>query len=246
MAQKQRYVYDKGDTDYTVAVTKRYAKRKTEMDKMLEQLIVPSIKNKALKILDAGCGIGHLAHLLHALSPQSSFLGVDQTAFIIEEAKKLYKDERALKFEAGDIEDLPAKYPKEFDVTVSRAVCSWIPYYEEHIKALMAVTKSRIFLSSLFYDGDIDFITQVREFKLEAGKKEFSAYQNVYSFPRFKEFCLKNGAKDVVAHDFNIGIDLPRGDVNYMGTYTEKTADGRRLQISGAILMLWKWVEIDL
>ncbi|OHA20379.1 MAG: hypothetical protein A2849_01215 [Candidatus Taylorbacteria bacterium RIFCSPHIGHO2_01_FULL_51_15] len=244
--KEDAYIYDKGDREYTVAVTKRYAEKKYELDKMLEKLIAPIIKSKELRILDAGCGIGHLMAILKEQSPASMFTGVDQTAFIINEAKKLYGKETGFHFELGDIEDLPQRYRAAFDVTISRAVLSWLPYYEAHLQALIAVTKKHLFIASLFYDGDIDFITQVREFKLEAGKKEFSAYQNVYSLPRFTDFLKKNGAKKVSVHPFEIGIDIPRGDENLMGTYTEKTIDGRHLQISGAILMSWKWIHIEL
>jgi hypothetical protein len=31
-----------------------------------------------------------------------------------------------------------------------------------------------------------------------------------------------------------------------MGTYTERLEDGRRLQLSGAVLMSWKVIRLDL
>ena len=31
-----------------------------------------------------------------------------------------------------------------------------------------------------------------------------------------------------------------------MGTYTEKLEDGNRLQISGAVVMLWKIIKIEI
>lgn len=238
-------MYHKGDDRFAVAAMKKYLK-KQEMDKLLEKLVAPVIAGKRLKILDAGCGVGHVAALLGALSPRSTFIGVDQTPLYIKTARRLYHAEKNLAFEVGDLEDLPAKYPKGFDVAVSRAVISWIPYYADFMRALMRVTKKNIFLSSLFYDGDIDFITKVREFKKESGKENFNAYYNVYSIPHFKEFVLNLGAKNIKVMDFDIGIDLPRGPIDQMGTYTEKLKNGKRLQISGAVVMSWKWIRIDL
>ncbi|MBI2405086.1 class I SAM-dependent methyltransferase [Candidatus Gottesmanbacteria bacterium] len=243
MARK-RYIYHKGDDAFAIASMKKYLK-KQEMDKLLEKLIKPVIAGKKLKILDAGCGVGHVSGLLSALSPRSAFTGVDQTPLYITTARQLYRAEN-LAFEVGDLEDLPSKYPKGFDVAVSRAVISWIPYYTDFMRALVKVAKKHIFLSSLFYEGDIDFITKVREFKKESGKEDFNAYYNVYSIPHFKEFMRSLGAKKVKVTDFDIGIDLPRGPVDHMGTYTEKLKNGKRLQISGAVVMSWKWLRIDL
>lgn len=239
------YAYFKGDQDFIIKAFSKYAHKKQEMDKLLEKLIAPYIANQQCKILDAGCGVGFLCQLLSVLSPRSSFVGIDQMPFLIAEAKKLYPDEKRFTFAAGDVEDLPGLYSKAFDVSVSRAVISWVPYYEEFMRSLAAVTKKHIFISSLFYDGDIDFITQVREFKKEAGKTGFSEYRNVYSLPHFKEYMYTLGARNIEAYDFNIGIDLPKGDPDILGTYTEHTLDGRRLQISGAVVMSWKWVRID-
>ena len=45
---------------------------------------------------------------------------------------------------------------------------------------------------------------------------------------------------------FNIGIDIIKSDRDYMGTYTEKLENGKRLQISGAVVMFWKIIKIEL
>ena len=113
------------------------------------------------------------------------------------------------------------------------------------IKDLIAVTKDHIFLSSLFYDGDIDFEIKVREFQKETGKEHFNDYYNVYSFPRFQRFVYELGAKNIEAYDFEINTDLPK-PIDQMGSYTVKLEDGKRLQISGAVILTWKIIRIDL
>ena len=98
----------------------------------------------------------------------------------------------------------------------------------------------------MFYDGDIDFITQVREFKKDAGKEHFNDYYNVYSLPQFRKFVYELGAKNIEIYDFEISKDLPKPPIDQLGAYTLRLQDGKRLQISGAILLPWKIIRIDL
>ena len=41
---------------------------------------------------------------------------------------------------------------------------------------------------------------------------------------------------------FEIDIDIPRGESMDIGTYTIKTEDGKRLQISAGLMMPWYFV----
>ena len=53
-------------------------------------------------------------------------------------------------------------------------------------------------------------------------------------------------AKNIEVYDFEIPFDIPKPPIDQMGTYTEKLVDGRRLQISGSMIMPWKTIRIDL
>ena len=110
----------------------------------------------------------------------------------------------------------------------------------------MKVTKKQIFLSSLFYDGNIDFQVKVREFQKENGENDFNSYYNVYSLPKFKKFLMDMGAKKINIYDFNLEKDIEKPPVDQMGTYTEKLSTGKRLQISGIVIMNWKIIQIEL
>ena len=232
--------------EFDLAETKKYAEKKWEIDKAMENFVAPFIEGKKLSVLDACCGVGQMAYYLSKRSPKSTFLGVDYGQFYIEEAKKLYEKEKNISFETGDIYKLPETRPKAFDITISHKTITWQPYYTEIMKALFALTHKHIFVSSLFYDEDIDFETNIREYKKEAAKDGFNSRYNVYSFPRFKDFVMSQGAKNIESQNFEICIDVPKPPAGQMGTYTIKTEDGHRLQISGAILMLWKFIRIDL
>jgi len=242
------FKYFKGDEDkaFNIASMQKYVSQKQELDKLLEKLIQPYISGKSLSVLDACCGIGHLSNILSEISPNSKFTGVDQTPYLIEEAHKLFSSNSALKFEISDVNSFVASHTKEFDISISWKTISWLPNYEEMMNSLMYATKKHIFLSSLFYDGDIDFEIKVKEYEKERGQEGSYGFYNVYSLPRFKRFMFELGAKNIEASDFEIGIDLPKPDKNVMGTYTELLQNGKRIQISGAVVMLWKILRIDL
>ncbi len=143
----RNYTYFNKDKDkqHNIASMTKYSKNKQELDKLLEKLITPLIKEKELKILDACCGVGHIIGLLNEISPKSIFLGVDQTAYLIEEAKSLYKNQKNISFQTEDVYNLPQKLIKEFDISINWKTLSWLPYYDQLLKSLFAVTKKTYF-----------------------------------------------------------------------------------------------------
>jgi ubiquinone/menaquinone biosynthesis C-methylase UbiE len=247
MENRSRQHYDgEKDKDLIISSFKKCVTEKREMDVFLETLISPFIKSKKKNVLDACCGIGHIPYFLSDISPQSKFLGIDQTSYLVEEGKKLCQSKSNISFEHEDVYNISGKYKKAFDISISWRTLSWLPYYDQMLRELIAVTRDHIFLSSLFYDGDIDFITQVREFKTETGESHFNDYYNVYSLPQFKRFVFELEAKNVETYDFDISIDLPKPPIDQMISYTETLANGRRLQLSGAVVLYWKVIRIDL
>jgi ubiquinone/menaquinone biosynthesis C-methylase UbiE len=235
------------EREYALQSMRAYLHHKPEQVKFFEELVGPYLKED-VSVLDACCGIGDLVYFLAQLNPNARFTGVDKAAFLIDEARTHFADHPNVTFEPGDIYALAEQFGKKsFDLSVCKQTLSWLPSYGKPVEELMAVTRRTVFVSSLFYDGRIDFETRVREHTTDAGRDGYNAFYNVYSFHIFREFCLDRGAKDVVGFDFNIGIDLPRpANPDRMGTYTVQLTSGERLQISGALLMPWKIVRIDL
>jgi SAM-dependent methyltransferase len=228
------------EREHALRTMRAYVENKPEQVKFFEELIGPYLSGAQVSVLDACCGIGDLIYFLAQLNPHASFTGVDKAAHFTDNPK--------VTFVEGDIYKLSEQFGKaSFDLAVCKQTISWLPRYEEPVAELMAVARRAVFVSSLFYDGRIDFETRVREYTTDAGREGYNAFYNVYSFPVFREFCLDRGAKDVTGFDFNIGIDLPRpASADRMGTYTVQLQSGERLQISGALLMPWKIVRIDL
>jgi SAM-dependent methyltransferase len=136
---------------------------------------------------------------------------------------------------------------QQLDIKLEELITSFLK--EKKLKVLDAccgIGHLLFFLSSLFYDGDIDFEIKVKPYKIKSSDESQFFYYNVYSLPKFKEFVYNLGAKNIDITDFELDIDLEKPFIDTMGTYTEKLVDGRRLQISGVVLMQWKIIRIDL
>jgi len=232
------------EREHALQSMRAYLHTKPEQVKFFEEIIRPYLTDN-VAVLDACCGIGDLLYFLAQLNPKARFTGVDKAEFLIHEARTHNPD---VTFEHGDIYALAEQFgEKSFDLSVCKQTLSWLPSYARPVEELISVTRRAVFITSLFYDGRIDFETRVREYTTDAGRDGYNAFYNVYSFPIFREFCMERGAQDVVGFDFNIGIDLPRPEnPDRMGTYTVQLQSGERLQISGALLMPWKIVRIDL
>ena len=222
---------------------------KPEQVKFFEELMTPYLAGRSeVDVLDACCGLGDLTFYLSQLNRQARFVGIDKAGFLLEEAKKYFLDNPNVSFQISDIYDVSRQLgSNRFDITVCKQTLSWLPGYQDAVVELMAVTKEAVFASSLFYDGLIDFEIRTVEYRNEEGERGYDGLYNVYSFPVFRRFCIEHGAKDVLGFDFNIQIDLPRPTtLDKMGTYTHKLETGERIQVSGALLMPWKIVRIDL
>lgn len=147
----------KDDKEHSISVNRKYILQRQELDKFFETLVAPHIENRSLKILDACCGMGHLMYLLNQISPNSQFLGIDLKDYLIDEAEKLCEEYPYINFRTLDAYSLSKYFGKEFNISINWKTLSWLSYYEKMLEELVKVTKEHIFISSLFYDGDIDF-----------------------------------------------------------------------------------------
>jgi ubiquinone/menaquinone biosynthesis C-methylase UbiE len=188
------------------------------------------------EVLDAGSGAG--ANMLHLadLLPDARWTGLDLDAELVELGREHLDPER-FTMVTGNLLHLERQLgAKRFDLCLSIMTLSWIEDYERAVEQMLAVTKRWLVLSSLFGDTDLDAFIRMRG-RLPGAHHGYSEYYNIYSLPRFREFCRELGAKEVIAEPFEIDIDLPRPEHGGMGTWTERTEDGRRLQFSGPLSM---------
>lgn len=243
--KNRRYSYIRGkqDLEDELKTMIGYANHKLEIEKEFTKYILPYINNK--KVFEPCCGIGYLANRLSKLTPTSEYYCIDQNPYLIKEAKRRYQSDK-LKFYLVDMYDLP-NYEKEFDVSYIFNSLMVLPHYDQMMEDLIKVTKDHIFISSLFYDGWIDFNIKIREWKMEAGKKDYNKYYNVYSMQKFEDYMINNlGVKKVEFIPFNIDMDLERKNKDRMGTYTVAIDDNSKMEITGIVVKNWFFSKITI
>ena len=203
--------------------------------------------------LDVACGAGSNICYLSGLYPSINWTGIDQADQLFPIGYALMKEQGLPKLpllRKGDIFGLNNYFQeKSFDLVLSLQTLSWMPSYEPLLGPLLSAAKSggRVVISSLFTDSLVDakiVLTQYKDSTFNGF--EDSIYYNVYCLERFIANCKECGAKNVEVVDFDIDIDLPKPAHRHMGTYTEMLTNGRRIQLSGPLLMPWKvlWIEM--
>ncbi|HEY1471532.1 MAG TPA: methyltransferase domain-containing protein [Candidatus Acidoferrum sp.] len=86
------------------------------------------------RILDVGCGTGHLTAKIAANGAQVT--GVDQSAEMIQQARAAYP---ALRFEVMDARQLT--FPEKFDAVFSNATLHWIKQPEQAVECIAWVLR---------------------------------------------------------------------------------------------------------
>lgn len=199
---------------------------------------------KNQQILDLCCGYGRLIYFLNQFDGEQFYHGIDYTEGLIKKGQSMFQENKNISFELGNAYEISKKYQKHFDISIMHKTLSWLPYYKEVIPELIKVTKNKIYVTSLFSESDVDFICKVKE--NPSSDDSNYLYMNTYSLPAFTKFCLENGAKSVKGTPMKIDVDLPKSNDKSLSTYTVKDETGNRLEFTGAILLNWMLVEIDL
>lgn len=88
------------------------------------------------KIIDIGCGPGNSTQLLVQRWPGSKIIGADNSAAMIEKAKKDYPDQEWLMFDAEK-----DKIDVKFDIVFSNAALQWMSNQKEIIKSFFNLLK---------------------------------------------------------------------------------------------------------
>ena len=203
------------------------------------------LRRKHQRIFEAGCGYGRLIYFLNEFDPDQNYFGADYVSQLIYEGKKLFLNNNNITLLHLDMFKLPNSFRKFFDISISYKTLSWLPGYEEFIRQIVKVTKRKIYITSLFYDGDIDFITKIYQ-NTKKNADNFS-YLNTYSFPKFRKFCRSVGVKRIRAINMHVDFDITKPkNANTLQTYTISLPHGERLEITGNTILNWKLIELTL
>lgn len=171
------------------------------------------------------------------------FVGIDLSQKLIEYGNERLKEKNNCKLYQGDWLDLGSEWKDKFDGVISFQALSWMQEYQKPIDELAKLNPKWIAVSSLFYEGDIEYTIKLKNYYRSSENKEFEEmYYNVYSLIRIRKYFEKLGYNKFEFMPFEIDIDLPKIDHMDIGTYTVKTVEGKRLQISAALMMPWYFI----
>lgn len=111
----------------------------------LHGLVKKCGKPESLHILEAGCGEGHLAHLISKTHKPASYTGFDIDAEIIRQAQQANPDGN---FHTGNIYDLNRYGSQNYDLVIASEVLEHIHHPEDALKQLTSL-KAGFYLFSV-------------------------------------------------------------------------------------------------
>lgn len=206
------------------------------------QCFVPDQRSR---IADVGAGMGANIYFFAKQYPETEFLGFDINPECVRRGNERLIDLGAKngRLEVGDLYHLDPKYHGYFDGIMSCATLSWLPDFGEAVTRMAELGPRWIAATSLFHDGPVDCTIETRDYShpLESSPCTTKFY-NIYSLEIARRSFAELGYSEFHFAPFEIDIDLARPKPGGMGTYTERLADGRRLQISGPLLMPWYFI----
>ena len=201
------------------------------------------------RILEMGAGAGQIIAYMANRYPLSKIDGVEINPDLVQTGNKYFRkhslNQCALYHD--DLYNLKTVRLKETEYQGVMSICtlSWLPGFERALEAMVRVNTDYIGLTSMFFEGRVNSITQIEDWTRPmpiSGKLYTTRYFNTYSLPLVRDHFAKLGYKSFEYSRFEIDIDIEKPKEPDMGTYTERLKDGRRLQISGPLLMSWYFV----
>lgn len=194
-----------------------------------------------LQVLDVGCGAGANMHYFKQRFQRCAYSGVELNESLVSFGNQRLKELAIADGVALRCDDLykldPAVYGNT-DCLLSLQTLSWLPDFKRPLELFCSLNPEWICLTSLFYDGPISCRIEVTEHEKKDPRNAQSFY-NVYSLSEVASYLRTLGYAELHFKKFDIDIDLPRPEGGGLGTYTERTQNGQRLQISGPLLMPW-------
>lgn len=197
-----------------------------------------------LSILDLACGpAANLAYMAKRY-PNCRFIGVDLNPNFVKQGNEVLQGRgiENARVVQDDWYNMGSIYRDAFDGVVSFQTLSWLPEFRE---PLFYVTKQNprwMAHTSLFYDGPVSCTNETHTHDLDGNIKR-NLFYNVYSLPVVEKFLRVHGYGNFKATPFEIDVDLP--NTGEFRSYTERTVDGRRIQISGPVLMPWYFIAAE-
>lgn len=242
MSKKKNIEWLAGDEKELEYHTKQYENPKEYTKQVSNYLSEWNLVNgNNVKILDAGCGAGANCNYFAVNYPNVEFDGVDLNKKYVKIANKLKRENN--KFYPGDLTNF--KFVRKYNGVLCLQTLSWMNDYKKVVKNFFKNKPDWILLTSLFYDGPVETIIKIKDYSRTMGDEKYrSSFYNIYSIDLLRKFVEKNNYKIEKIVHFEIPFDLYKNDDKGMGTHTIKLEDGKRLQVSGPLMMPWHTILI--
>lgn len=134
---------------------------------------------------------------------------------------------------------------EKLDGIISLQTFLVLPNYFDIAHCMCRLEPNWIAFSTLGFEGLIDYEIRLHDYTKNKDGEYAEVFYNIYSLPKMKEYFEKLGYSKFDYKEFDMDIDLPRTNKMGRGTYTIKTEQGKRLQISGGMMMPWYFVFIE-
>lgn len=194
-------------------------------------------------ICDLGCGGGANIAYMARKYPSINFEGIEINEELISSGNKKLADMNNAQIIKGDLYHLDSSLKNRYKGIISFQTLSWLPEYNEAIYSMAELEADWIALSSLFYEGDIDYTIQLKNYTRATATAMYQeCYYNIYSLNKVRELFANLGYTEFKYKRFDIDVDLPKPEKAELGTYTEKLENGRRIQISGGLMLPWYFI----
>jgi len=219
----------------------QYARPKAYTLEVLDIFKKAGLDQSVKSVLDFGCGGGAVTNLFAKQYPSITFKGVDiNSSYVALANEKSEPNATYAVFDLYNEDDLLALKTERFNCILSFQTLSWLKDYDQFLKLMSVTLPDYCVITSLFYDGPVEAQIKIKDITRSMGDINYrESYYNIYSLDLLKSNLEGIGYCIDQAIPFEIGFDLPKPDDGSMSTYTETLANGKRLQISGPILMNW-------
>ena len=201
-------------------------------------------KNK-INIADIGAGAGSNLYYMSKKYSNLNLTGIELNRKLISIGNEFFNDNNINNciLQYGDLYNIDKSNINAYNGIVSYQTLSWLPEYKIPLKKIATLNPDWIAISSLFYNGEVDLRIEIKDYSRPGNSNPYKeGFYNIYPLPHVKNYFKKLGYSKFEYLRFDIDIDLPKPQSKGMATYTEMLKNGRRIQISGGILMNWYFV----
>lgn len=173
--------------------------------------------------------------------------GIDINNNLIEIGNKILKERKIYNvvLKHGNIFQINRNELDEIDGIISLQTFNILSSYTEIVRCMCELEPTWIAFSTLGFEGLIDYNIKLFDYTKNKTGEYSEVFYNIYSLPKMKEFFSSLGYSTFDYIKFEIDIDLPQTNKMGRGTYTIRTEEGNRIQISGGMMMPWYFVFVE-